>query len=282
MAFDDDWDAERETEYFDASLAQGHLLIIRAFDAPKYYRTENNPDGMVHPGRGKDFEPFPNTVVRCAVADLDAQTEDGPQAKIYPESVLFPFSITKIAKSWVGKGPQLVMWRKTGPKQTDPYELRNMRTDEAAVKAGMQFLDAHPEFMELKAPEPYDETPPRRERRDDRGYDDRRDRGYDDRDFNRRYSEDAQRSREPETWGRGNRDMPIRYREEHGARDWGQHDEPPRRQSHRGPYQDDPWARQRPGQGAGGSYNRDGSFLSRSRDGYNHQGDPQRDEDIPF
>lgn len=275
MAFDDDWDAEGEVDYFDAAEAQNHLLIIRAFDAPKYYRTENNPDGMVHPGRGKDFEPFPNTVVRCAVVDLDA--DGGPH--IYPQAVLFPFSITRIAKSWLGKGPQLLMWRKTGNKQTDPYELRNMRGDEAAVKAGVEFLDAHPEFLQIAAPEPYDETPPRRERgRDDRGYDERRDRpdrrsggawGDPRTDYDR---DGYDRPRDRPRDDRGRRD-------DRGARDWGQHDrrdERPRddrdRGRREGAYSEDPWSRDR------GS-DRDGSFMSRSansgRNGF-------QDDEPPF
>jgi hypothetical protein len=277
MAFDEDWDAEREVDYFDASLAQNHLLIIRAFDAPRYYRTENNPDGMVHPGRGKDFDPFPNTVVRCAVADLDA--DDGP--RIYPESVLFPFSITKTAKNWVGKGPQLLMWRKTGPKQTDPYELRNMRGDDESVKVGTQFLNEHPEFMELKAPEPYDERPPSKDR--DRDRRDDRDR-YDDRDRDR--YDDRRDSRRDDDWGRERRPSGGGRRDSGGARDWGQHDDrrfddrggrresaPPRRDA----YADDPWRQpshdeRRRGDG-------DGSFMSRSR---NHRGEPQNDDEIPF
>lgn len=284
MAFDDDWDSEREdVEYFDAAAAQGHLLIIRAFDAPRYYRTENNPDGMVHPGRGKSFDPFPNTVVRCAVADLDA--DGGP--RIYPESVLFPFSITKVAKNWVGKGPQLVMWRKGGRgQQTDPYELRNMRGDQAAVQAGTQFLADHPGFMELKAPEPYDERPPSKDR--DRGRDDR-DRGYDrPRDDYRRQRDDGWgREDSGNDWGdrRPARQEPRGYRDERDRpydprySDRGREERPQRG----GGYREDPWANQRPGAGPGNSYNRDddrrdGSFLSRSR---NHQGGFQ-DEEPPF
>ena len=254
MAFDDDWDPEREEEqdYFDAKEAQKHLLIIRAFDAPRYYRTENNQDGMVHPNRsrGQNFEPFPNLVVRCAVADLDA--DGGP--KVYPTAVLFPSSITKIAKAWVGKGPQLLMWRK-GPNQTDPFQLRNMRGDESAVKAGMQFLNEHPEFMTLPAPDPYDERPPLRD-------DDRRDRGYGGR------SDD---------WSRDDRD---RRRDDRGARDNGQHDDWGRGSrggasaggaSGSGAYADDPWARE--------TGSRDGSFMSRSantsRNGF-------QDDEPPF
>ena len=255
MAFDDDWDPEREEEqdYFDAKEACKHLLIIRAFDAPRYYRTENNQDGLVWPNksRGQNFKPFPNMVVRAAIADLDA---DGG-AKIYPTAVLFPSSITKIAKAWVGKGPQLLMWRK-GPNQTDSYELRNMRNDEDAVKAGTQFLDEHPEFLTLPAPDPYDEAPPEPE--DNRGHNDRRDQGYDDR-----------RDRRDDGWGRedpnagmrrGDRDD-GRYernrRDDRGARDHGQHD--------------DPWARE--------TGSRDGSFMSRSantsRNGF-------QDDEPPF
>lgn len=234
MAFDDDWDPnhEEEQDYFDAAQAQKHLLIIRAFDAPRYYRTENNMDGMVHPNRsrGQNFKPFPNMVVRAAVADLDV--EDG---KVYPNAVLFPFTITKVAKLWVGKGPQLVMWRK-GQNQTDPYELRNMRGDDAAVKAGIAFLDAHPEFLTLPAPDAYDESPPE----DDR-YDDRRDRRDDG-------------------WGRDDRDDRRGRRDDRGARDWGQHDDrgTRRERPRQDAYTDDPWARD--------SKPRDGSFMSRSAD----------------
>lgn len=266
MAFDEDWDpnVEEEQDYFDAAAAQRHLLIVRAFDAPRYYRTENNQDGMVWPNRsrGQTFSPFPNMVVRAAVADLDVANDDGSMGHIYPAAVLFPFTITKVAKNWVGKGPQLLMWRK-GPNQTDPYELRNMRGDEAAVKAGVAFLDAHPEFLALPAPEPYDESPPN----DDRGRsDDRRDRGHDDR-------RDSGRD---DGWGRSDDRGRSNggNRRDSGARDWGQHDDrgsrrqPPQRND---AYADDPWARD-----AG---SRDGSFMSRSRD---HHGNPQDDSDIPF
>lgn len=280
MAFDDDWDAEGgNVDYFDAALAQKHLLIIRAFDAPRYYRTENNPDGLVHPGRGRDFEPFANTVVRAAIADLDAEDEDGQLIgpKIYPDAVLFPFSLTKVAKLWVGKKPQLVMWRKTGSKQTDPYEVRNMRTDDDAVKAGVAFLDAHPEFLELKAPEPYDERPPSRDRDRNRERDD----GW---------------ARDDRGSGRGNRDMPTRYRDadrdpgpremvtryrdaDRGSRDWGQHDD--RRQAapeqRRGTHDEDSWSREprreRPRDDRGGS------FLDRSA---NSSRNGVQEEEPPF
>ncbi len=259
MAFDDNWDpnAEDEQDYFDAAQACKHLLIVRAFDAPRYYRTENNQDGMVWPNRsrGQTFKPFPNMVVRAAVADLDV--EDG---KIYPNAVLFPFTITKVAKLWVGKGPQLVMWRK-GPNQTDPYELRNMRGDEAAVKAGVEFLDAHPEFLELPAPEPYDESPP-----DDRGFPEDRDAGM------RNGYRDGAHQRNDDGWGR---ERPAERRGGGGgARDWGQHDDDRYgdrggrgQRSGRDAYADDPWARD--------TTPRDGSFMSRSR---NAQGGFQDDE----
>lgn len=247
MAFDEDWDpnVEEEQDYFDAAAAQRHLLIIRAFDAPRYYRTENNQDGMVWPNRsrGQTFSPFPNMVVRAAVADLDVANDDGSTGKIYPAAVLFPFTITKVAKAWVGKGPQLLMWRK-GPNQTDPYELRNMRSVEAAVKAGVAFLDAHPEFLALPAPEPYDENPPGDSRSDDRdrgGRDSGRDDGWG-------RSDDRGRSN-----GGNRRDS--------GARDWGQHDDWGRGNGgarRNDAYADDPWARD--------ASPRDGSFMSRSAD----------------
>lgn len=250
MAFDDDWDpnAEEEQDYFDAALACKHLLIIRAFDAPRYYRTENNQDGLVWPNRsrGQTFEPFPNMVVRAAVADLDVEG-----GKIYPAAVLFPFTITKVAKNWVGKGPQLVMWRK-GPNQTDPYELRNMRGNEGAVKAGVAFLDAHPEFLTLPAPEPYDERGPSR---DDN-------RGRDTRDDGWGRSDDRGRSN-------GGR------RGDSGARDWGQHDDRGAPRERRSPrqdaYTDDPWARD--------ATPRDGSFMSRSAESSRNS---SWDEEPPF
>lgn len=253
MTFDDDWNEVREErEYFDAAEAQGHLLIVRAFDAPKYFRSENNPDGMVHPGRGKSFAPFPNTVVRCAIADVNT-------GKIYPEAILFPFSITKTAKVWVGKGPQLVMWRKSGNKQTDPYELRNMRDNEGAVADGKAFLADHPEFMALPAPDAYDERPPTPERSyEDRG--DNRDRGYDrGREF---------RDRAGDNWDRQDR-----------GRDWDEGPRPPRQES-RG-YRDerdrayDPRYSDRGREDRPQRSGRDGSFLSRSS---NHQGGFQDDE----
>lgn len=156
---DTGWNSE-PVDYFDGSLAQGHLLIVRVHDVPQYFRTANNPDGLVHPTRGATWEAFPNSVVRASVADLSIPADDMTQGKIYPEAVIFPSSLVKVMKSWVGQGPKLLTWRKIGPKQTDPYEMINMAGDEQAVAAATKFLERHPEFMTIPAPAPYDGKPP--------------------------------------------------------------------------------------------------------------------------
>lgn len=158
MTFDESWEAD----YFDASAAQGHLLIVRVFDAPQYYRSTNNPDGMVHPvpGRSKFTEPFPNSVVRAAIVDLDVAADDGTRGKLYEEAVLFPSSLTGTMRKWVKKGMKLLVMRKDGPRQTDPYVLTNMAGNPQAVAIGNEYLSRHPEFLTLVGPEPYDGRPP--------------------------------------------------------------------------------------------------------------------------
>jgi hypothetical protein len=155
-----DWNQQEEVEYFDNSAAQGHLLIVRVHDVAQYFRTSNNPDGMVHPTRGATWAPFPNSVVRATVADLTLPDEAGQRGKVYTEAIIFPFSLTKVMKNWVGQPPKLLMWRKTGPKQTDPYELINMAGNPEAVAIGSEFLARHPEFLLIPAPEPYIGQPP--------------------------------------------------------------------------------------------------------------------------
>lgn len=158
MTFDDSWDVD----YFDASEAQGHLLIVKVWDAPQYYRSQNNPDGMVYPvpGRSRFTDPFPNSVVRAVIVDLDVAEVDGSRGKIYPEAVIFPSSLTGTLKRWVNKPEKLLVWRKNGPRQTDPYELTNMAGNQQAVAIGKDYLARHPEFYTLTPPMPYDGHPP--------------------------------------------------------------------------------------------------------------------------
>jgi hypothetical protein len=155
-----DWNTG-PVEYFDNNAASNHLLIFLAQDAPEYFRTTNNPDGMVHPTRGATWSPFPNTVVRGAVADLTMNGADGLPGKVYAGAVVFPSSLVRIMKGWVTTPtPRLLMWRKTGPKQTDPYEVVNMAGDQNAVAVASEFLARHPEFLTTPAPEPYNGQPP--------------------------------------------------------------------------------------------------------------------------
>lgn len=265
--FDEDWDTrpKEEEEYFNAGEAVKHLLIVKVHDVAKYYRSENHPDGMVRPTSRsrRQFEPFPNQVVRASIADLSAYDEDGERGKVYPLALLFPSSLTKIAKEWVGASKKLVMWNK-GPKQTDEYEIRNMATNERAMEIARDFMRRHPEFDQIPAPEPYDGHPPRDER-DDRRDDRDRDRDRDDRPRRRQVEdwdvvdrhEETPRSRayERDPWDEGS----TRTRSDRGARDHGQHDDFGRR----------PNAQDSQG----------GSFMERTR---NHRGEPQREEDIPF
>lgn len=253
--FDDDWDTrpKEEPEYFSAGDAVGHLLIVKVHDVAKYYRTENYPDGMVYPTQRsrRQFEPFPNQVVRCSIVDLTVEGADGERGKLYTEAVLFPSSLTKITKEWVGTRIKLVVFDK-GPRQTDEFEIRNLATNERAVALANGYLARHPEFHDIAAPEPYDGRAPRDER------DDRRDgRGQGRRDnFGGR--SDAY-DRDP--WDTA----PARSapRREAGAQDWGQHGDrgEPRRER--------------------AQETRGSSFLEAVAQ-TNHHGDAQRDEDIPF
>lgn len=147
-------------DYFNNEQASQHLLIFVAHDAPQYFRTQNNPDGMVHPSRGATWAPFPNTVVRGHIADLDVADADGSRGKIYQDAVVFPSSLVKVMRKWPGTGPKLLKWWKTGPKQTDPYDMVNMAGDPTAVAVAEEFLSRHPEFLTLPAPEPYEGKAP--------------------------------------------------------------------------------------------------------------------------
>jgi hypothetical protein len=156
-------DGSEPQDYFDAEAAQGHLLIVKVHDVATYFRTRNNPDGMVHPTRGATWEPFPNSVVRASVVDLNVAGDDGALGKVFAEVVIFPSSLTKIMKTWPGKGMRLLVWNKTGPKQTDPYAMMNMAGNEQAAAAANDFLTRHPEFDQIPAPEPYDGKPPQQQ-----------------------------------------------------------------------------------------------------------------------
>lgn len=163
------WERERgDEDFFDATAAQGHLLIVRIHDVAQYFRTKNNPDGQVWPKKGADGSqppPFPNSVVRCSVVDMNVPGEDGLLGRIYPEAIIFPSSLTKPLKTQVGK-LRLMMWQKVasnpkyGVQLNDPYQITNMAGNEQAVAAAQDFLARHPEFNEIPAPEPYDGQPP--------------------------------------------------------------------------------------------------------------------------
>jgi hypothetical protein len=258
--FDQDWDTRprEEPDYFNAADAARHLLIVKVHDVARYYRSENFPDGMVYPTSRsrRQFEPFPNQVVRCSIVDLSVEGADGAKGKIYAEATLFPSSLTKITKEWVGTPKKLVVFDK-GPRQTDEFTITNLATNERALAIAKEFLARHPEFDQIPAPEPYDGHPPMRggfeQGRDDRGQGRRDDRGFDDRGRNDAYARDPWD--EPQRGGQGGR-------RDTGAQDWGQHDD--RR------FDD------RPRASDGG-----GSFLENVTQ-QNHYGEPQRDEDIPF
>jgi len=148
-------------DYFDNNAASGHRLIVKIQDAPEYFRTQNNPDGMVHPTRGATWAPFPNTVVRGWVVDLDVAAADGSRGKLYEGAVIFPSSLVRTMKRWVSdEHPKLLMWRKTGPKQTDPYELFNMAGDAEAVAIADEYLARNPQVLGTPAPEAYNGQPP--------------------------------------------------------------------------------------------------------------------------
>lgn len=273
--FDNDWDTrpKEEPDYFGAADAVGHLLIIKVHDVAKYYRSENCPDGMVYPTQRsrRQFEPFPNQVVRCSIVDLSVEGADGYKGKIYPEAVLFPSSLTKITRDWVGQPKKLVVFDK-GPRQTDEFGIRNLATNDRALAIAKEFLARHPEFDQIPAPEPYDGHPPMRGGYDREPGDSSR-RDY-DRAEGRRGRDDF--GGRPDPYARDPWDEPQRGgtggRQNSGARDWGQHDDRRFDEGGRGARSFD----DRPRASSGG-----GSFLENVGP-TNHYGEPQADEDIPF
>lgn len=154
---------ERAAGFFDPQHAQNSLLIVRIFDAPRYFRTKNCLDGMVYPNaqRGQKFEPFPNQVVRGAVADLGSP--QAPKGAVYPDAIFFPASLTKPLKVALAKGQTLLLitLAKRNPnQQTADYILQDLGANPQAVAFAQSFLGSRPDFLAIQAPEPYDERPP--------------------------------------------------------------------------------------------------------------------------
>lgn len=149
-------------DYLDVRVRQGQLMLVRVWDVAQEVITANNPDGWVYP-RDKSKEPFPNSVVRAAIVDLGVNGADGLPGKVYPEAWIQASSIMKEAKKWKGQ-LKLVLWKQKDPAdKSSLYDVYDMSGDSNAVAVFENFINRHPEFYDLVAPEPYE--PRKREQR---------------------------------------------------------------------------------------------------------------------
>jgi hypothetical protein len=140
-------------EYLDVRARQGQLMLVRVWDVAEEVVTANNPDGWVYP-RGKD--PFPNKVVRAAIADLGQPGADGQPGKVFPEAWIQASSLMKEIRKWAGQ-LKLVIWRQKDPSdKSSLYDLTDMSGDAQAMAMYEDFMKRHPEFFELTAPAPYE------------------------------------------------------------------------------------------------------------------------------
>lgn len=156
---------EEAEDFFNLKECRGHLIIVRAFDQPQYYRTSNNKDGMVYPNlqRGQNFEPFPNSVTRGAVANLNLPGPDGQPGKVWSDAIFYPSSLLRPMKKMLG-GLNLVIFAQKDPNnQTSDYYMTDMLGNDQAKAAADAFLARHPEFLAIPAPPAYEgkaPTPP--------------------------------------------------------------------------------------------------------------------------
>lgn len=149
-------------------------MIVKVWDAPEYVRTPHNKDGMV---RIDGREPFPNRAVRALVVDLTAIGEDGQPGKVYPETWFQASSMMKTMKGWVGQ-LKLITWLQDAepkdqygnPRQTNPYTITDHTGNQHAMTMAMEYLERHPEVLDIPAPAPYDGKPPAPEQGPPTGY----------------------------------------------------------------------------------------------------------------
>jgi len=153
-------------DYFDPMKQQGHLLLLRIHAEAKGVVTKHCPDGWQRrPGK----EPMLNNALQVSVVDLNWQNQDGSLGKIYPEAMIHTGTLIGALKRSVGE-TKLLMWRQKptpvdaygNPDKTNPYDIIDMSANPAANAAANNFLTAHPEFMQIPAPAPYQApaTPP--------------------------------------------------------------------------------------------------------------------------
>lgn len=153
-------------DFFDPSRAQGHLLLVRIHAVAKHVVTKHCPDGWK---RSEGKEPMPNNGLQISVVDLNWQNPDGSLGKVYPEALLITGTLVAKLKREVG-ATKLIMWKQApeprdqygNPRQTNPYDITDMSGNEQAAAAANNFLAAHPEFMQIPVPPPYEprEQPP--------------------------------------------------------------------------------------------------------------------------
>ena len=157
---------EGQQEYFLPAVSQKHLLILRIHAVAQYVVTKNCPDGWIRkPGK----DPFPNNALQVSVADLDWANPDGTKGKIFAEAMIHTGGLIRDLKKEVGR-TKLLVWRQAeepkdpygNPQQSNPYAITDMSGNDLATQAASAFLAAHPEFMNLAAPAPYEarQAPP--------------------------------------------------------------------------------------------------------------------------
>jgi hypothetical protein len=151
-------------DYFDPMKQQKHLLILRIHAEARGVVTKHCPDGWQRkPGK----EPMINNALQVSVVDLNWQNPDGTLGKIYPDAMIHTGTLIGALKRSIGE-TKLLMWQQKAtpvdaygnPDKTNPYDIIDMSGDPAAVAAANNFLAAHPEFMQIPAPAPYQAPAP--------------------------------------------------------------------------------------------------------------------------
>ena len=151
-------------DYFDPMKQQGHLLIVRVHAEAQGVVTKHCPDGWQRrPGR----DPRINNALQVSIVDLNWQDPNGTLGKIYPEAMIYTGTLVGGLKRAVGETKLLIWKQKDFPKdaygnpdKTNPYDIMDMSGNEQAVAAANTFLQAHPEFMTIPAPAPYQAPAP--------------------------------------------------------------------------------------------------------------------------
>lgn len=153
-----------QQDFFQPAMAQKHLLLLRIHAEARGVITKHCPDGWVRkPGK----DPIQNNAVQVSVVDLNWQNPDGTLGKIYPDAMIQAGTLVKDLKREVGK-TKLLMWKQAdepkdaygNPASTNPYSIVDMSANLEAAAAANAFLAAHPEFMQIPVPPPYEPRPP--------------------------------------------------------------------------------------------------------------------------